>query len=93
MMHLLAAFAQFEADIIKTRVFAGLDHARACGKRLGRPKQHDDGAIRRLRAEGFSYRAIQKRLNVPMGCISRALKGAPKSPPETTSLHHKKTRG
>jgi DNA invertase Pin-like site-specific DNA recombinase len=93
MMHMLAAFAQFEADVIKTRVLAGLANARARGKRLGRPKQHDDGAIRSLRAEGLSYRAIQKRLGVPMGCISRALVGAPKSPTESAPATLKKSRG
>ena len=93
MMHLLAAFAQFEADVIKIRVLAGLEHAKARGKRLGRPKLHDDEAIRSLRAEGLSYRAIQKRLGVPMGCISRALAGAPKSPPNPAPADHGKTRG
>jgi DNA invertase Pin-like site-specific DNA recombinase len=93
MMHLLAAFAQFEADVIKTRVLAGLEHAKACGKRLGRPKLHDDESIRKLRTEGLSYRAIQKRLGVPMGCISRALAPAPKSLPETIVATRRKTRG
>jgi putative DNA-invertase from lambdoid prophage Rac len=93
MMHLLAAFAQFEADLIKTRVLAGLEHAKARGKRLGRPKLHNDEMIRKLRSEGLSYRAIQKRLTVPMGCISRALASAPKSPVETALATPKKTGG
>ena len=93
MMHLLAAFAQFEADIIKTRVLAGLDNAKAKGKRLGRPRLHDSDAIRSLRAEGLSYRAIQRRLSVPMGCISRALAAAPKSLLEIPNSNPKKAGG
>lgn len=92
MMHILGAFAQFEADIIKTRVIAGLEHAKVCGKKLGRPKQHDEGVIRSLRASGLSYRAIQKHLNVPMGCISRALTCAPKTLDKPVSSAPEKTR-
>lgn len=37
MFHLLAAFAQFEKDLIKERVVAGLANARSKGRKLGRP--------------------------------------------------------
>jgi len=36
---IFAAFAQFEREIIRERTLAGLDRARAEGKRLGRPKK------------------------------------------------------
>ena len=36
--HVTAAFAEFERDMIRSRVNAGLARARARGVRLGRPK-------------------------------------------------------
>ena len=36
-MHILAAIAEFERDRLRERTHAGLDRARAQGKRLGRP--------------------------------------------------------
>jgi DNA invertase Pin-like site-specific DNA recombinase len=43
MMQILGAFAEFEREIIRERTMAGLDRARAQGKKLGRPK----GAIKK----------------------------------------------
>jgi DNA invertase Pin-like site-specific DNA recombinase len=37
-MHILGAIAEFERERIRERVLAGLQRARAQGKRLGRPK-------------------------------------------------------
>src|SRR5579864_2155409 len=37
LMHLMAAFAEFERDLIRERVKAGVLNARAKGKQLGRP--------------------------------------------------------
>ncbi len=37
MMHIVAAFAEFEASILRTRVRAGISNAKAKGIRLGRP--------------------------------------------------------
>ena len=74
MMHLLAAFSQFEADVIKMRVRAGLAHAKASGKQLGRPKVRDDEAIRNLRANGLSLRRIAHNLQISKGTVQNALK-------------------
>ena len=38
-MHILGAIAEFERDHIRERVVAGLQRARAQGKRLGRPRR------------------------------------------------------
>ena len=38
-LHLLGAIAEFERDRIRERVYAGLQRARAQGKRLGRPRR------------------------------------------------------
>ena len=39
MFQILGAFAEFEREIIRERTLAGLDRARAEGKRLGRPRK------------------------------------------------------
>lgn len=79
MLHLLAAFAEFERALIRERTRLGLDHARRQGKRLGRPKCRDDGAIRLLRAGGLSYAEIQDRLGISKGAVCRALRVTPKT--------------
>lgn len=79
MVAIIGAFAQFEADIIRERVRAGLKAAKARGKRLGRPKLYDDNKIRALRQQGLSYTQIQKQLNAPKGVVCRALRSTPKT--------------
>ena len=39
MLTILSAFSQLERDIIRERTLAGLDRARAQGKKLGRPRK------------------------------------------------------
>jgi len=39
MFQILGAFAEFEREIIRERTIAGLDRARAKGKKLGRPRK------------------------------------------------------
>jgi DNA invertase Pin-like site-specific DNA recombinase len=85
MLHLLGAFAQFERDLIATRVQAGLEAARRRGQRLGRPKTRDDASIRQLRSEGHSLRAIAARLGVSKGAVQSALAGWTKNPSKSGS--------
>jgi DNA invertase Pin-like site-specific DNA recombinase len=73
-VQMLGSLAEFEKSLLRERTMMGLAHARAQGKRLGRPQKHDPEAIRRLRSRGLSYRQIVKRLGVPMGTITSALK-------------------
>lgn len=68
MFHVIGAMAEFERELIRERVKAGLAHARAKGQRLGRPKvkrDHDKDAkiIRQMRAEGDSYGEIAEALD------------------------------
>lgn len=79
MLHLIGAFAEFERALIRERTRLGLAHARSKGSILGRPRLHDQAAIRALREDGKSYRAIAKLLGAPMGSIVRAIKDAPKT--------------
>lgn len=61
----LGAVAELERSLIAERVGAGLRHARAKGKRLGRPTKHVDPAkVAALRAQGVSWRKVGLRLGV-----------------------------
>lgn len=79
LVHIIGAFAEFEASIIKQRVIAGLEAARKRGKRLGRPPKVDSSAIRELRKQGLTYRQIMKALSVSMGSVQSALSEKSKS--------------
>ncbi len=72
---IIGAVAEFEKDIIRERVVAGLENAKQSGKRLGRPKIHDgilEKAIE-LRKQGLSFRKIEKQLRVGEGTIRKKL--------------------
>lgn len=83
MVHLLAAFAEFEANLIRERTLIGLDHAVSQGKRLGRPPRAEYSQIQELHAKGLSYRKIRKELGCSFGAITSALRsernGVPKA--------------
>ena len=75
LFHIMGALAQFERDLIAERVRAGIAHARAMGKRIGRPRAPINTAeVQQLRSEGASLRSIAGRLGVPVSRVRRALK-------------------
>ena len=75
MAGLLAVFAEFEREILRERVRAGLAHARANGKRLGRPLtaalQSDQ--VRKLRRSGLSKSEIARSLDIGRTSVRRTL--------------------
>ena len=75
MAGLLAVFAEFEREILRERVRAGLAHARANGKRLGRPLtaalQSDQ--VRKLRRSGLSKSQIARQLQIGRTSVRRIL--------------------
>ncbi len=74
LIHLLAAFAEFERAIIKERVKAGLQNAKAKGRRLGRPTLTIDLLdLRQLRKEGLSIRQIAERLKISPASVHKTL--------------------
>lgn len=73
MMHMVAAFAQYEADVIKSRVRAGIENARAKGTKLGRPMVRNNDEIKKLRESGLSLREIAARLRISKGSVQNAL--------------------
>jgi len=69
----LGAVAELERNLIVERVRAGLRHARAKGKRLGRPKKSVDAVrIASLRMAGDSWRTIARKLDVSVGTVFAA---------------------
>src|ERR1022692_3450610 len=75
MAGLLAVFAEFEREILRERVRAGLAHARQNGKRLGRPATaalHAD-RVRKLRRSGLSKSEIARRLKIGRTSVRRIL--------------------
>ena len=90
MFHVIGAMAEFECELIRERVKAGLAHARGKGKKLGRPtirreRDKDAKAIRLMRAEGDSFGEIADALGrtksdiyrvcMTLGCTDRASTG------------------
>jgi putative DNA-invertase from lambdoid prophage Rac len=77
MAGLLAVFAEFEREILRERVRAGLAHARENGTRLGRPPTAALSAkhIRRLFRAGVSKAAIARQLQIGRTSVRRILKG------------------
>lgn len=74
MSHIVAAFSQYEADVIRSRVRSGLENAKAKGQKLGRPRKRNDEEIQKLRKEGLSIREIARQLNISPAAVQRALK-------------------
>ena len=74
LFHMVGAVAQFERDLIVERVRAGMAHARAMGKRIGRPRAEVDlEQVVLFRNQGKSLRAIARLLAVPVSRVRRAL--------------------
>ena len=75
MAGLLAVFAEFERDILRERVRAGLAHARQNGKRLGRPVTAalQAGKVRKLFRSGVSKAEIARRLQIGRTSVRRIL--------------------
>jgi DNA invertase Pin-like site-specific DNA recombinase len=73
MLHIIGAFGEFEASLIRERVRAGLANAKAHGKRLGRPPTIDAVHVRKLRAAGLSLGIIAKQLNVSKTAVHKTL--------------------
>ena len=75
MAGLLAVFAEFEREILRERVRAGLAHARQNGKKLGRPITagiHAD-QVRKLHRAGVSKAEIARRLRIGRTSVRRIL--------------------
>jgi len=74
MLHILASVAEFEREIIRERVMAGVRNARAKGKQIGRKKRvFDRTKALELHQQGQSVREIASALQVSRSTVHRSL--------------------
>lgn len=75
MAGLLSIFAEFEREILKERVKAGIAHARALGKKHGRPPTASllANKVKTLYDQGMSKSEIAKKLKIGRTSVRRAL--------------------
>ena len=71
MFSMMGVFAEFERAMVQERVKAGLERAKAQGKRLGRPPVPPIkiAKIKELRQQGLSMPKIAKRMGVSVGKV------------------------
>jgi len=76
LFQMLGVFSEFERAMIKDRVKAGLERAKAQGKVLGRPRVSNtvERSIRRERAKGKGMRQIATDLGVGVGTVQRVVR-------------------
>src|SRR5579862_3865163 len=79
LMHILAAVAQFERELIHERVSAGMraakTHGTKTGNAIGRPRRvFDREEVVRLRAAGLSIGNIARQMSIGVGTVVRVLK-------------------
>lgn len=72
---MLAVFAEFEREILRERVKAGIAQARKRGQRHGRPPTvaHHADTVQQLSATGLSKSAIARRLGMSRASVRRLL--------------------
>ena len=75
MTGLLAVFAEFERDILKERVKAGIAQAKSEGRVFGRPKTASLKSleVRRLKKQGLNHSEIARELKIGRASVRRAL--------------------
>ena len=77
LLNILASVAEFEREIIRERVKAGMGAAKARGKHCGRPKAcFDRTQARDLRAKGFSLRSIARQMGIGFSTVQREMAAA-----------------
>jgi len=73
---MLAVFAEFEREILRDRVKAGIAQARKERRPHGRPKTAGKlpGEMQQLKKDGLSNRQIAQKLNVSRTSVIRLLR-------------------
>jgi len=76
MFGMIAVMAQFERELIRERVMAGLENAKRKGIQLGRREtRFDVNEAIQMRREGKSWREISKKLGISKTVVYRRLTG------------------
>lgn len=76
---IFSSLAEFERDLIRERINAGLARAKAEGKKLGRPSNVNASVItsvRLLRENGHSIHNIARQLHIGVGTTQKILTAA-----------------
>jgi len=89
MTHILGAFAEFEASIIKARVNAGLAEAKRRGVILGRRKTRPSKLIQELRSKGYAYRRIAELADCSISTVWAELNTSTFAKPEIPNTEQK----
>jgi DNA invertase Pin-like site-specific DNA recombinase len=95
MFTIVGAIAEFERELIRERVRAGLARARAEGKRLGRPRRWTDeqaARVARLRRGGASWSTIARKLRVTAMTARRAFASLNSSPERDDIIRARRRR-
>lgn len=82
LMHILAAVAQFERELIRERISAGMKAAKAHGTKtgsaIGRPRRiFNRDEVVRLRATGLSIEKIADQMHLGVGTVVGVLQSRP----------------
>jgi putative DNA-invertase from lambdoid prophage Rac len=81
LLHILASVAEFEREMIRERVCAGVRNAKRNGKQLGRKRAvFNREKARQMHVAGASVREIATALQVGKGTIQRFLAQKPTTP-------------
>jgi DNA invertase Pin-like site-specific DNA recombinase len=80
LFHVIASVAEFERDLIRERVKAGLAEAKRCGKQLGRPAikrlSHKEAQeIRAARKKGVTLRKLATQFGASLWAMHQAAQG------------------
>jgi DNA invertase Pin-like site-specific DNA recombinase len=78
MFNMLAVFSQFERDLILERTKAGLESARARGRKGGRPKRNSkdiDKAMKLYHSKEYTLKEIREMTGVPATTLYDYIKG------------------
>ena len=76
---IFSALGEYELELIRERINAGLARARAQGKKLGRPSNVNESvkaSVRLLRERGYSIHHIARELKIGVGTTSKIIKAA-----------------
>jgi len=75
MAGLLAVFSEFEREILRDRVKAGIAHARLQGTKIGRPTTvaNKEGTVRKLFAKGLNKSEIARKTGMSRTSVRRLL--------------------
>jgi DNA invertase Pin-like site-specific DNA recombinase len=90
--HILGAFAEFEASIIRSRVNAGLAEAKRKGIKLGRRKTRPCALIQELRKNGYSYRRIADLAGCSISTVWEEIKSNEFGKPQELNSEQKKQK-